>query len=130
MTEGQDEREQPTEDYAALPAWFQSDVSEFYADTVNVNMGPYGMSLTLGVRGFEGPVPKVRIYIGHELGVVLAGLLKRVLLTYEIEHHVRIQVPDSILAELQLRDADLRLLEDEARAAEDRTHGRDSEREI
>lgn len=97
--------------YAQQPAWFQANVPEHYADTVNVNMGPYGMSLTFGIRGFNGPAPNSRVFMSHEMGLVLSRLLRRVLRTHELDNDVSIQVPDGILADLRLRLSDLDELE-------------------
>ena len=108
----------PAQGYAALPAWFVADVPEFYADTVNVNIGPYGMSLTFGIRGFEGPTPKARVFMSHEMALVTARLLRRILRSYELENNVKIQLPANVLTELKLRDEDFEALESTAGAAD------------
>ena len=92
--------------YAEESAWFESDVPEYYSDTINVQTGTYGLSLTFGVRGWRGPNPKARVFMSHEMAKVIHLLLKRVLTTYEVENGVKIAVPESVLAALKLRDVD------------------------
>lgn len=102
------------EEYAAAAEWFELDVPEFFTDTVNINVSPYGMSITFGVRGFAGPAPKARVFMSHELATVVERLLKRILRTHEIDNGVTIMVPDALLATLKLRDSDLVALESQA----------------
>jgi hypothetical protein len=111
------------EGYAQVPAWFQADVPEFYADTVNVNVGPYGMSVTFGIRGFLGPVPKARVFMSHEMALVMSRLLRRIIRSYELDNGVAVQVPEPILAELKLRIEDLEALEAAVTPDDDRDHG-------
>ncbi len=121
--EGRTPTEEPSDesrDYAELPAWFQAEVPEFYADTLNLNIGAYGLSMTFGVRGWNGPAPKVRVFMSQEMARVLQLLTRRVLNTYEAENQITIQLPERILAELKLRDADFDELEKRRLPADDR----------
>ena len=117
---GQDE----ASTYANEPRWFEADIPEFFADTVNINTSPYGNSITFGIRGFQGPRPNARIFMSHELAFVLSGLLRRILLTYEQENDVRIQIPPSVATELKLRDEDFRQLLPVADSANDPKTGK------
>lgn len=96
----------PSADYAGDRSWFETETPEYFADTINISTSPYGNSITFGVRGFDGPRPKARIYMSHELALVLSRLLRRILITYELENDVRIQIPALIAAGLKLRDED------------------------
>lgn len=109
---------EPAADYAEDPSWFDVDVPEYYTDTVNVNMSNYGLSLTFGLRGWKGPAPKARVFMSHEMARVVHRLIDRILTTYELDNEVTIAVPEGLLAQLRLRDADLAELRDRRSSAD------------
>ena len=96
----------PSAEYATARSWFEAETPEYFADTINISTSPYGNSITFGVRGFAGPSPKARVYMSHELALVLSRLLRRILITYEAENDVHIQIPPAVAAGLKLRDED------------------------
>jgi len=100
--------EDPSAAYAKVPDWFTQSVPDHYADTVNASVGPYGLSLTFGVRaGAQGPVSKARVHMSHAMADVLRRLLHRVLTNFELENEYQVTVLPTVLRELKLTDEDL-----------------------
>ncbi|MFN0093380.1 MAG: hypothetical protein ACKVVT_01190 [Dehalococcoidia bacterium] len=87
--------------------WYDVDVPETYTDSVNVGVGPYGVTLTFGVRSGEALSPRYRVYMGQQLARVLERLMHRALVSFEIENEAAIVVAPRILDELQLTDVDI-----------------------
>jgi hypothetical protein len=108
----------PATDYAQAPTWWETEVPEFYADTVNVSVSTYGLSITFGVRSLKGPRPTTRIHMSQEMALVASKLLRRVLRTYELDNGITIPLPENVLSVLKLRDSDFEELESRAQTAD------------
>lgn len=113
--EGDGELEPPDEaaENASAPGWFDSEVPEYYSDTINVETSPYGLAFTFGVRRPGRPRPKARVFMSYEMAIVFSRLLRRVILTNEATWGHEVKVPDGILASLRIQDSDLSSLQAE-----------------
>lgn len=103
-------------DLAAEKGWVRSSVPEYPADTVNLGMNNYGVSLTFATRSPDGPNPNARIFISHQMASVLQRLLFRILTNYETQHGHLTFVPNEVLAALNITDSDIEALEVARRA--------------
>ena len=104
---------QAAADYAQSAQWLDPSVPDLYADTVNVGFGPYGASLTFGIRKPERTVPNVTVHLSHQMAVVLERLMRRLVTTYELEQQMTIHVQPSILQELGVTDDELNALDEQ-----------------
>jgi hypothetical protein len=120
---GQPPQQPSPEDYAQAVEWFSVDVPEFYADTVNVSLAPFGVSLGFGIRSPRGPRPNARLHMSHQMALVLERLLRRVIMTYEAERGRAVYVEREILEQLGVTDDALRALEERRPAEADGTGG-------
>lgn len=91
--------------------WYESEVPDSYADSVNVGIGPYGVTLTFGVRAGSSLSPRYRVYMGQQLARVLELLMHRALTSFEIDNEVQIEVAPRILAELKLTESELKAID-------------------
>lgn len=107
-------------EYATDQSWFLEEAPDLYADTINIGMGPYGLTLILGIRGLDGrPQPNARVHMSHQMALVLHRLVNRVLTTYELRAELPTLIPEELLANLHLRDSDIEGLDAERKALVD-----------
>lgn len=93
---------------AKAEEWYLTDVAEHYADTINVAFGPFGASLTFGVRRGAASNPNVRVHMSHQMAVVLERLLRRIITNHEVNTGTAVFVAPDILEGLRLRDEDMK----------------------
>ncbi len=103
-------------DLASEAGWVRSNVPEYPADTVNLGMNTYGVSLTFATRGPDGPHPNARVFLSHQMATVLQRLLYRLLTNYEVQHGNLTFVPDEVLAALSIADSDIEAIENARRS--------------
>ena len=91
-----------------------SNVPDFYADRLNLNISPFGVTLVWGltkaklVEPKDGVVPEVddvaivRTSLLHAkvIGLLLLKNIKK----YEDEAGIKVQIPDKILTRLDIKD--------------------------
>lgn len=80
----------------------ESDIQDFYADTMNIETGFYGITLTFGVsRREQKPRGLVRLRLSPQMAKVLYLLLRQHLKAYERDM-ARVEIPSKLAEEIGL----------------------------
>ena len=102
----------------AVPPWVGTSDIDVYSDTLNVNVGMFGVTVAFGQRamGAKPDSEVARVFMSFQMAEVFRRMLTQLLDAYQIDRGP-IYLPEEMLQALGISDEGLATLRERARAA-------------